>query len=138
MLRELREFTEGVYPPALTEQGLAAALEGLAERAPVPVNLTVPARRWPERVERTAYLVVTEALANVYKHAAAGRAWVRITADGDAVVVEVIDDGVGGADPAVGSGLRGLEDRVAAVDGTLQVDSPAGGGTRLVAELPCA
>jgi len=136
-IQELREFAEGVYPPALTEEGLAAALEGIAERAPLPVSLAVPTRRLPERVERTVYFVITEALSNVYKHASAGRAWVRVTIARSTLVVEVADDGAGGADPAAGTGLRGLEDRVAALGGTLRLDSPDGGGTRLVAELPC-
>jgi signal transduction histidine kinase len=136
-IRELRVLVEGVYPPALSEQGLAAALEGLAERAPVPVDVAVPARRWPERVERTAYFVVAEALSNVYKHSGAGSARVRLSDAADRLVVEVLDEGIGGADPAVGTGLRGLQDRVAGLDGTLRVDSPPGDGTRLVVELPC-
>ena len=112
-------------------------MESLAERAPVPVEVSVPARRWPERVERTAYFVVAEALSNVYKHSGARSARVRLADDADRLVVEVLDDGVGGADPAAGTGLRGLQDRVAGLDGALRVQSPPHGGTRLVVELPC-
>jgi signal transduction histidine kinase len=137
VIREMRVLVEGVYPPALSEQGLAPALEGLAERAPVPVDVCVPARRWPERVERTAYFVVAEALSNVYKHSCAHGARVCLTDAGDRLVVEVLDDGIGGADPAAGTGLRGLQDRVAGLDGRLRVESPPHDGTRLVAELPC-
>lgn len=136
--RELRELTEAIYPPALAEQGLAAAVEALAERAPLRVGTAIPAGRLPEAVERTAYFMITEALTNVYKHARAGTVWVRVSRREHAVVVEVTDDGSGGADPSRGTGLRGLEDRIAAHGGTLRVDSPPGAGTRLVAELPCA
>jgi signal transduction histidine kinase len=146
-IRELRELTEGIYPPALSEQGLAAALDGLAERAPLPVIVDVPDRRWSAEVEQTAYFVVTEALANVYKHSGASCAWVRGLCGNDRLIIEVVDNGSGGADPRRGTGLRGLADRVAAQGGILRVDSPTGGGTpppggtgrgsTVVAELPC-
>jgi len=111
-------------------------LESLAERAPVPVEVSVPARRWPERVERTAYFVVAEALSNVYKHSGARSARVRLADDADRLVVEVLDDGVGGAEMGKGSGLSGLADRVGASDGTLTVSSPPGEGTVVRAVLP--
>lgn len=137
VIRELCELTEGIHPPALTEQGLAAVIEALAERAPIPVRFTVPARRWPGQVERTAYFVINEALANVYKHAAAGAATVQVAAAAATLLVRVIDDGVGGADLARGTGLRGLRDRVAAIGGRLVIHSPLMAGTRIEAELPC-
>jgi signal transduction histidine kinase len=137
VIGELRVLTEGIHPPALTEQGLAAAVEVLAERAPVPILADVPARRWPEHLERAAYFVITETLANVYKHAGASRARVRVDGDAYRLVVEVADDGVGGVDLTRGTGLRGLYDRVGALNGRLQVESPPGSGTRVVAELPC-
>lgn len=137
VIRELRELTEGIHPPALTEQGLAAVLESLAERAPLPVRFSVPVRRWPEQAERTAYFVVNEALANVYKHAGASYATVEVTGGDRVLAVRVVDDGTGGADPDRGSGLRGLRDRVAAIGGALRVSSPARGGTLVEAELPC-
>jgi signal transduction histidine kinase len=136
VIADLRDLTRGIYPPALSEQGLAAALEELAERAPLPVVLDVAALRWPEHIERAAYFVVTEALTNAYKHAGASRARAVVRGDGGCLVVEVADDGVGGADPT-GAGLRGLEDRVGALGGRLRIDSPIGGGTTVSAELPC-
>jgi signal transduction histidine kinase len=137
VVRELRELTEGIYPPALAEQGLAAAVEMLAERAPLPVRANVPARRWAEHVERAAYFVITEALANVYKHANATSAHVRVSSEAHRLIVDITDDGVGGADLARGTGLRGLQDRVAALNGLLRVHSPPQSGTQVVAELPC-
>jgi len=137
VIAELRALTEGIHPPALTEQGLASAVEVLAERAPLPVLADVAARRWPEHLERVAYFVITEALANAYKHAAASRAEIRVKGDADHLVVEVADDGMGGADLARGTGLRGLHDRVGALNGVLRVESPPRSGTRVVAELPC-
>jgi PAS domain S-box-containing protein len=135
-LGELRELAAGLHPSVLTHKGLRGALESLTARAPVPVALDVPDARFPELVEATAYFVAAEALANVAKHAGAREAHVRIAIEDDRLVVAVADDGRGGADPARGSGLAGLADRVAALDGTLEVDSPAGGGTRLRAVLP--
>jgi PAS domain S-box-containing protein len=135
-LRELRELASGLHPSVLSERGFAAALEALSLRAPVLVELVaVPDDGLPEAVEVAAYYVVAEALANVHKHARAGRVVVSVTADDARLLVEVTDDGVGGADPG-GSGLRGLVDRVEALDGTLEVESPLGQGTRLVARLP--
>jgi PAS domain S-box-containing protein len=137
-LQELRELASGLHPSVLSERGLVAALEALALRAPVPVDLeAVPDRRLPERVEAAAYYVVAEALANVQKHASARRVVVRASVDGDELVVEVVDDGAGGADRE-GGGLRGLADRVEALGGTLTVESPAHGGTRLLARMPSA
>jgi signal transduction histidine kinase len=136
-ITELRTLAEGIHPPVLAEQGLAAAVEALAELAPLPITVDVPDRRFAEPVERAAYFLVTEALANVYKHAGASRVRVRVRDAGDTVVVEVVDDGTGGAVRDAGSGLRGLEDRIFALGGRLRVDSRPGTGTRLVAELPC-
>jgi signal transduction histidine kinase len=134
---ELRELARGIHPVILSEAGLGPALAALADRSPVPVTVTaVPPGRLPSRVEETAYYVASEALANAAKHARATA--VSISArrlDGD-LLVEVGDDGVGGADPD-GSGLRGLADRVAALDGRLLVHSPAGKGTCITVELPC-
>ena len=137
-LSELRELASGLHPAVLSERGLVPALEALALRAPVPVELAaVPAERLPEPVEVAAYYVVAEALANVHKHAGARKIVVRGAVDGGVLVVEVVDDGAGGADPE-GEGLRGLADRVEALGGTLELDSPAGRGTRLRARIPGA
>jgi signal transduction histidine kinase len=138
-LEELRELARGIHPAVLTDRGLTAALEALAERAPLPVNLAeMPPERLPAPVEAAAYFVVAEALTNVAKYAGASSAAVRIARDDGYAVVEVHDDGVGGADPAVGTGLRGLADRLAALDGRLEVDSPPGEGTTVRAKVPCA
>ena len=137
-LAELREMARGIHPAILTQEGLAAAVGVLAERSPVPVRNDVDLdRRLPEEVEATAYFVISEALTNAAKHAAASRARVgaRLAADGR-LAVTVTDDGRGGADGHWGSGLRGLADRVAAVGGRLRVSSPPGGGTDVRAELP--
>ncbi len=135
-LQEIRELASGLHPSVLSERGLVPALEALALRAPVPVELlAVPDRRLPEQVEAAAYYVVAEALANVHKHAGARRVVVRATTDDQGLVVEVVDDGVGGADQH-GGGLRGLADRVAALGGRLTLDSPSGSGTRLRAAIP--
>jgi PAS domain S-box-containing protein len=137
-LQELRELASGLHPSVLAERGLVPALEALTLRAPVPVELEVlPEARLPEPVEAAAYFVVAEALANVHKHAGARRVVVRAVADGRRLTVEVTDDGVGGADQE-GGGLRGLADRVEALGGRLALDSPAGSGTRLSAEIPYA
>jgi signal transduction histidine kinase len=136
-LAELRELARGIYPALLTEAGLGPALTSLAERAPVPVVLgAVPPQRPPEPVEQTCYFVVSEAVTNAAKHASASRVEVSVVPDGGDLRVEVADDGVGGAD-AEGSGLRGLADRVAALGGHLRVTSPAAGGTRVTATVPC-
>jgi PAS domain S-box-containing protein len=137
-LQEIRELASGLHPSVVCERGLTAALEALALRAPLPVTLEiVPDRRLPQTVEVAAYYVVAEALANVNKHAGASRVVVGAHTDADALNVEVIDDGVGGADEE-GEGLRGLADRVEALGGTLTLDSPSGAGTRLRAEIPYA
>jgi signal transduction histidine kinase len=137
-IAEIRDLTRGLHPPVLTDRGLDAALSAVAARSPVPVRLNVDVEPRPSlTVESIAYFVVTEALTNVAKHAAAARAEVRIVRVGDVLRVEVRDDGQGGADPVGGSGLRGLADRVAGVDGRLTVTSPAGAGTVLTAEVPC-
>jgi signal transduction histidine kinase len=136
-LAELRELARGIHPVILSEAGLGPALASLAERSPIPVTLAVASSdRLPARVEETAYYVASEALANAAKHAHASAVTITARRRGDGLVVEIGDDGVGGADPD-GSGLRGLADRVAALDGHLQVSSPAGEGTCVIAELPC-
>ena len=135
-LQELRELASGLHPSVLSERGLVPALRALVLRAPVPVELeAVPDRRLPDPVEAAAYYVVAEALANVHKHAGARGIVVRATADAGRLTVEVVDDGVGGADEE-GGGLRGLADRVEALRGRLVLDSPPGGGTKLLAEIP--
>ena len=123
----------------MSGHGLAVALESLAVRAVVPVRLTVDVEdRLPEGLEVAAFYLVSESLTNVGKHADATSATVDVRHAGGEVVVEVVDNGVGGADTERGSGLRGLADRVEALDGRLRVWSPPGGGTRLRAEIPCA
>jgi signal transduction histidine kinase len=137
-LAELRELARGIHPAVLTERGLAPALHAIAARAPVPVTLeTDDGQRLPAAVEVAAYFVVAEALANVAKYAQATQATVAVRRANGCVTVVVTDDGIGGADAAHGSGLRGLDDRVAALDGTLSLDSPPGRGTRLHVEIPC-
>jgi len=135
-LQELRELAGGLHPAVLSERGLAAALEALVLRAPLAVELVaVPDRRLPEQVEAAAYYVVAEALANAQKHAGASRVSVAARTDEEQLFVEVDDDGAGGADPA-GVGLSGLADRVEALGGTLELESPAGRGTRVRARIP--
>ena len=136
-LAELRDLARGIHPAVLADRGLDAAISALAARSPVPVGVEVATGRLPDPVESAAYFVVAEALTNAAKHARAAEIGVRITRHRDLLIVEVIDDGVGGADPAKGSGLRGLADRVAGVDGQLTVTSPPGGPTVIRAELPC-
>ena len=136
-LRELRELAHGLHPAVLTDLGLAAAIESLAEGAPVPVAVAADVDRVPDPSrEVAAYYVVSEALANAVKHAGASRVDIRAAREGDAVVVEVHDDGHGGADLEAGTGLRGLDDRVSAVGGTLVVESAAGAGTTVRARIP--
>jgi signal transduction histidine kinase len=136
-LADLHDLARGLHPRALTEHGLAAALASLARRSPVPVELAVPVeRRLPAEVEAAAYFICSEAFANVAKYASASRVVVSVTADDRAALVEIVDDGVGGADPEHGSGLRGLADRAEALGGAFRLESPPGGGTRLSAELP--
>jgi PAS domain S-box-containing protein len=135
-LDELRELARGIHPAVLTDRGLAPALEALAARLPIPVEIETPEVALPQAVEAAAYYVIAEALANVIKYARASVVTVRVSCDESCTRVEVADDGVGGADAAGGSGLRGLSDRVAALEGTLTVDSPPEQGTRIVAEIP--
>jgi PAS domain S-box-containing protein len=138
-LQELRDLARGIHPALVTGHGLAVALESLVARSPVPVALEVDMReRAPETVEVAAYYLVSESLANVAKHACASHAAVAITWAGDWLGVEIADDGVGGADAAGGSGLRGLGDRIEALGGRIDIRSPKGGGTRVRAEIPCA
>jgi signal transduction histidine kinase len=143
-ISELRDLVRGIHPSVLTDRGLDAALSALAARSPVPVDVQVELpQRPPAAIEAAAYFVVAEALTNVAKHSGASAAWVRVT-DRPAtaevphrIVVEVRDDGHGGAEVHAGGGLAGLRDRVLAVEGRLRIASPAGGPTMLVAELPC-
>ncbi|HET8812887.1 MAG TPA: PAS domain S-box protein [Gaiella sp.] len=139
-LDELRELARGLHPNVLTDRGLGPALESLVLRSPFPVDVEVPDERLAPAIEAAAYYVAAEALANVAKYAHAASAGVRIAEDDERgeIVVEVTDDGIGGADPTRGSGLKGLEDRVAALDGTLEVESPPGAGTRIRATIPTA
>ncbi len=138
-LAELRELARGIHPAVLTERGLEAAVQTLVARAPVPVTVEAQGTgRLPAPVESAAYFVVSEGLANVAKYAQATHASVTVRCETDRVTVLVADDGVGGADAANGSGLRGLTDRIAALDGTLTLESPAGRGTSLRAEIPVA
>jgi signal transduction histidine kinase len=137
-LDELRAVAHGLHPAVLSGHGLEVALQSIIASAPVPVRLTVALEgRLPEQVEVAAFYVVSESLANIGKHARASSASVDVTGQDSVVVVEVADDGVGGANSEHGSGLRGLADRVEALGGKLRVWSPSGGGTRLRAEIPC-
>jgi signal transduction histidine kinase len=137
-LAELREVARGLHPAVVSGHGLAVALEQLVARAPVPVRLSVDVgSRLPEALEVAAYYLISESLANVGKHACASSAGVAVTRNGDEVLVEVVDDGIGGADTELGSGLRGLADRIETLGGHLRVWSPQGGGTRVRAEIPC-
>ena len=135
-LEELRELAAGLHPRVLGERGLAGALAALGERCPVPVDVEAPGTRLPAEIEAAAYFVCSEALANVAKYASASHAALSVRKEDGRVLVEVADDGCGGAAIGGGSGLRGLADRVEALGGTLRLDSPRGGGTRIAAELP--
>jgi signal transduction histidine kinase len=138
-LEELRELARGIHPAVLSDRGLDAALETLARRAPLPVELNHDSHeRLPESIELAAYFVVSEALTNVAKYANASHAKVNVARRNGKLLVEVADDGVGGADPDNGTGLRGLADRLAVIEGRLEVDSPPGGGTTIRARIPCA
>jgi len=137
-LAELRELARGIHPAVLADRGLEPALSALAGRAPLPVDVkTAPTERLPAPVEAAAYFVVAEALTNVARYSQASRASVAVERRNGHAVVEVRDDGVGGADPSRGTGLMGLADRLAALDGRLEVDSPSGGGTVVRADIPC-
>jgi signal transduction histidine kinase len=135
-LAELRELAHGIHPAVLSEHGLAAALEGLAARLPLPVELRVSHDRFAPAVEGAIYFAVAEALTNVAKHAEATHSKVTVEVAGGALTVEVADDGIGGASMSAGSGLRGLADRLEALGGTLSVDSPRGGPTGIRARVP--
>jgi signal transduction histidine kinase len=138
-LEELRDVARGIHPAVLSGHGLAVALESIAVRAPLPVRLTVDLdARLPDRVEAAAFYVVSESLTNVAKHAEASNATVLVNKTRNGLIVEIVDNGVGGADTEKGSGLRGLADRVEALGGRLRVWTPLGGGTRVQAEIPCA
>lgn len=138
-LAELRDFVRGLHPAVLNDRGLDAALSGIAARSPVPVRLNVDLKERPSATtEAIAYFVVSESLANAAKHAQASFAEVDVTCDGGLIRVVITDDGIGGAHPGKGSGLRGLAQRVESVDGTLSVHSPVGGPTTIISELPCA
>jgi signal transduction histidine kinase len=137
-IEQLVDLARGIHPTVLADRGLPAAIDSLARRSRVPVEVhTEVDRRLPEQVEIAAYFIVSEALTNVAKYARASRATVDLRLKGDALVVKISDDGTGGADPKGGSGLRGLDDRVAALEGRLTVHSPVGEGTTITAELPC-
>ncbi len=136
-VKELRDLASGIHPALLTERGLGPALDALAARAPVPTTVEgVPARRLPPPVESAVYFVTAEALTNVAKYAGAMSASVALATEHGRLQLIVRDDGAGGADPGTGSGLRGLRDRVEALDGLLHIDSPPGLGTTLIAEIP--
>ena len=136
-LKDLRDLARGIHPAILTNRGLPAALDDLAGRASIPVDVVArPDERLPDQVEAAAYFVVSECLVNVDKHAQAGSATVSVTPVNGELVVSVGDDGVGGASTGDGSGLQGLEDRVGALDGTLEVESTPGAGTRVIARIP--
>jgi signal transduction histidine kinase len=136
-LRELRDLARGIHPAILSDRGLPAALEVLTARTPLPVELLVELHgRPPEPVEVAVYYVVSEALTNILKHSDATSAGVSVAGRGTELVVEVADDGAGGADPDTGSGLRGLTERIDALGGRLEVSSPPGAGTTLRVEIP--
>jgi signal transduction histidine kinase len=137
-LAELRSLVRGLHPAVLDDRGLDAALSGIAARAPLPVTLRVDVpRRASPTVEAVAYFVVSECLANIARHAAARQADIEVRQAGDRLCIRISDDGVGGADPARGTGLGSLAQRARSVDGTMRIDSPAGGPTRITVELPC-
>ncbi len=136
--RELRELAHGIHPATLTDHGLLSALGELRARSPVPVEITAPTQSWPEAIETAVYFACSEALANVAKYARATRVQIRITSNARDLQLEIDDDGLGGADPARGSGLRGLADRVDTLGGSLTIQSAPGRGTRLTVGLPLA
>jgi signal transduction histidine kinase len=138
-ITELRELARGIHPMLLTQEGLGSALHALAERAPLPVQVSAPSQRFPDTVESTAYFFVSEAVTNAARHAAASAVHIEVTVAGDELTVRVSDDGIGGADTTAsnGSGMLGMRDRVVALGGRMTVTSPSGGGTTVVARLPC-
>jgi signal transduction histidine kinase len=138
-VKELREIARGIHPALLSDRGLCAALEALAARAPVPVEVTgEPVDDLGDAVEAAAYFVTAEALTNVAKYAQASEAFVHLSVDDHCLRVEIRDDGVGGAEPSPGGGLDGLRDRIDALDGRFEFDSPPGGGTTVTVEIPLA
>jgi signal transduction histidine kinase len=138
-LSELRELARGIHPAVLADRGLSAAVDALAGRSPLPVEVRdVPSDRLPEHIELTAYFVISEALTNITKYAQASRAWVSVTHQNGRLLLEVGDDGVGGADVGRGTGLRGLADRLDAIEGRLYVESEPGRGTTVRATMPSA
>jgi signal transduction histidine kinase len=137
-IAELRDLVRGLHPVVLEDRGLDAALSGIAARAPLPVRLDVVLeRRMASTVEAVAYFVVSEALANVAKHAQASKVDLSVRQVGPTLRITITDDGIGGADPTRGTGLIGLRKRAASVDGTLTITSPVGGPTVITVELPC-
>ncbi len=137
-MHELRDLARGIHPSILSEQGLAAAVRSLTARAPLPVSTRIGDDRYPQAIESAAYFVIAEALTNIAKHAHAHSAQVSIARKDGRLVVEVSDDGRGGADSHTGGGLQGLADRVGALDGQLSVATEQGTGTTIRAEIPCA
>ena len=136
-IEDLREIAAGIHPAVLSQRGLAAAIDALTARLPIPVQLEVPERRLPAPIEASVYFFCSEALTNVVKHARATSAWVRLELGDDRCAVEVRDDGIGGAQPrSEMSGLNGLRDRIGALNGTMDITSPATGGTVLQASIP--
>jgi PAS domain S-box-containing protein len=135
-VQDLRELARGIHPAALTERGLATAVRLLVARQPLPLEVSLPQRRYDEPIEAAAYYVVAESLANIAKYAQASAGAVRGREEGGRLVVEIEDDGIGGADPLRGTGLRGLADRDAVLDGSFAVTSPVGSGTVVRIELP--
>jgi signal transduction histidine kinase len=136
-VKELRELARGIHPAVLSDHGLEAALQALATRAPVPVEITgVPEQQLPRPVEAAVYFVTAEVLTNVAKYAHADAASVNLAVDNGNVLLQITDDGVGGADTSGGTGLSGLCDRVEALDGTIDIESPPGGGTAVRVQIP--
>jgi signal transduction histidine kinase len=138
VLAELRDLVRGIHPAVLTDRGLDAAISAIAGRTPIPVEVDVNLKgRLPDEVEGTAYFVVVESLTNVARHSGASRAKVSISRKGNWLQLEISDNGTGGADPGEGSGIRGLRDRIHALDGRFAIDSPRGKGTSIKVEIPC-
>jgi signal transduction histidine kinase len=136
-VQELRELARGIHPAVLSDRGLYPALEALAARAPVPVEVIgEPLDELGPAVESAAYFVTAEALTNVAKYAQANEAFVHVSVESDCLRLQIRDDGVGGAEASAGSGLHGLGDRIDALDGRFEVDSPPGGGTTVTADIP--